>query len=323
MIGDHETRSFGGRSFKNKSQRSDDDLLASPPARHSEKYNCNDEVGPFRSPLREENMNPSQEERRVRREQQCRRRNPNRRFSAKRNNNQTSQKNKEEDIQFTEKEFPPLNVKSDDTKSVEMSDSTTVEEENVKSPNWAEQVEECERKLKETVSRRRLRLSESSACSGQSEVSTSMNTDCTEIEGDEAVLARRQKQIDYGKNTEDYHRYVEVVKKDERKKCMPKTPCKYQKYSRRGWDGLVRSWKKKIHMWESVAEKKEPKLRTEDLFGENGASSKRDCPSSGDCSAGDTQSQDSGCMVNDICSPDVEQSKKFFDDSLDLGNESP
>ncbi|XP_076364007.1 uncharacterized protein LOC143253674 isoform X2 [Tachypleus tridentatus] len=53
-----------------------------------------------------------------------------------------------------------------------------------------------------------------------------------EIEKDKDVLQRRQKQIDYGKNTLGYQRAA-------RKKDHPRTPNKYFKYSRRGWDTLI------------------------------------------------------------------------------------
>lgn len=68
-----------------------------------------------------------------------------------------------------------------------------------------------------------------------------------ELETDPVVLERRQKQISYGKNTVDYDRYLQMVKKEERKKGMPQTPDKRKKYSRRQWDGMIKNWKLRIH----------------------------------------------------------------------------
>ncbi|EDX15868.1 GD15074 [Drosophila simulans] len=67
---------------------------------------------------------------------------------------------------------------------------------------------------------------------------------------DPAILSRRQKQIDYGKNTAAYERYVEMVPKAERTRDHPRTPNKHGKYSRRAFDGLVKIWRKSLHIYD-------------------------------------------------------------------------
>uniref|UniRef100_A0A1Q3EVT4 Putative histone rna hairpin-binding protein n=1 Tax=Culex tarsalis TaxID=7177 RepID=A0A1Q3EVT4_CULTA len=71
-----------------------------------------------------------------------------------------------------------------------------------------------------------------------------------EYEKDIEILVRRQKQIDYGKNTLGYENYLRQVPKEQRTKEHPKTPPKHIKYSRRAWDGLVRVWRKKLHCFD-------------------------------------------------------------------------
>jgi len=63
------------------------------------------------------------------------------------------------------------------------------------------------------------------------------------------VIARRAKQIEYGKNTPEYFNYLQAVPKEQREPSHPKTPNKQRKYSRRAWDGIVRQWRINLHCW--------------------------------------------------------------------------
>ncbi|XP_023163513.1 histone RNA hairpin-binding protein [Drosophila hydei] len=78
--------------------------------------------------------------------------------------------------------------------------------------------------------------------------STSSSSSYTEA--DPAILSRRQKQIDYGKNTAAYERYTETVPKSDRTREHPRTPNKFGKYSRRAFDGLVKIWRKQLHFYD-------------------------------------------------------------------------
>lgn len=71
-----------------------------------------------------------------------------------------------------------------------------------------------------------------------------------EPEKDPCVLRRRQKQIDYGKNTLGYQHYIESIPKRTRARDHPRTPRKGIRYSRRSWDTQIKLWRIKLHNYD-------------------------------------------------------------------------
>lgn len=72
----------------------------------------------------------------------------------------------------------------------------------------------------------------------------------TQMETDMDTLKRRQKDLDYGKNTIGYQNYVDQVPKGQRTKYQPTTPDKFRKMPRRTWDNAIRMWRKHLHQYD-------------------------------------------------------------------------
>ncbi|XP_041368730.1 uncharacterized protein LOC121383038 [Gigantopelta aegis] len=137
---------------------------------------------------------------------------------------------------FDENDFPPL--RSAHTCTPEPQRPTFE-----RSSSWVDQMDEYETKLgveRQQLRRYRRRL----------EMNPRKMRDGQEIETDEQVLMRKQKQLDYGKNTLGYDRYISLVQKSKRQQGHPKTPDKYIKSSRRSWDDQVRRWRRQLHSWD-------------------------------------------------------------------------
>lgn len=95
--------------------------------------------------------------------------------------------------------------------------------------------------------RRRVPSESSETTTASRATSSSSNNNKAEFETDPEVLSRRQKQIDFGKNTAGYDAYRKKVPKYKREPGNPRTPPMNLKYSRRAWDGLIKVWRRKLH----------------------------------------------------------------------------
>ena len=73
-------------------------------------------------------------------------------------------------------------------------------------------------------------------------------------ETDPHKLNQRQRQIDYGKNTLGYARYLELVAKSDRKASDARTPDIHAPLSKRAFDGVVRKWRRFLHAYDPPLE---------------------------------------------------------------------
>ena len=109
-------------------------------------------------------------------------------------------------------------------------------------------------------------LETSSAFSDTSSTSTltgkhSKNREELPLITDPHKLEQRQKQLDYGKNTEGYKNYIKLWSKFSRRPGMPQTPDKTIGYSHRRWLGLMTKWRKALHKWDTLDNAPAPKSK--------------------------------------------------------------
>lgn len=72
-----------------------------------------------------------------------------------------------------------------------------------------------------------------------------------DFETDPHRIQQRQRQIDFGKNTIGYQRYLEKYPvKRKRPRHLPNTPDVRKKCSKRAFDGQVRAWRRRLHEWD-------------------------------------------------------------------------
>lgn len=88
-------------------------------------------------------------------------------------------------------------------------------------------------------------------------------------ETDQHRIAQRQKQIDYGKNTLGYQEYCKAIPRENRKQGTdPQTPDIHLKISKRGFDGLVKIWRRGLHEYDPTKQDDEIEIDLDDIEGD-------------------------------------------------------
>lgn len=150
----------------------------------------------------------------------------------------------------------------------ELSEQNSAAIERNLSHNWADIIEELEEQSKEL----NVYMDKVSDKYKMDKEKLAKNLEC-----DAETLRKRQKRINYGKVTPEYQRYLVEVARKKREPYHPKTPNKFRKCSRRKFDGLIKKWRKLLHVWDenpdllpefkNSIENDEPDSKEENDFG--------------------------------------------------------
>lgn len=117
-------------------------------------------------------------------------------------------------------------------------------------PPWAAE----HRALRDALGNVENHTSEFALDDAPSNVPTALALERDAREDDAQRLRQRQKQIDLGKNTRGYERYVALVPRDQRKFDDPWTPDKTAPCSKRAFDGRIRKWRRDLHKYDEEAD---------------------------------------------------------------------
>ena len=99
----------------------------------------------------------------------------------------------------------------------------------------------------------------------------------TPVDQKEHRLAQRNKQIQIGKSTVGYNRYLAEVPIENRvrgEERHPMTPNPKQDCSKRSWDGQVKVWRRRLHFW-TPKDEEDKKEQVEDDFYEKAEEDKQ------------------------------------------------
>jgi len=136
---------------------------------------------------------------------------------------------------------PKTDRKQNTSRIKELSEQCSAAIERNLSNNWADIIEELEEQTKELN-----QYTEKVSIKYKIDKEKLMKN----LECDAEILRKRQKQINFGKVTSEYQRYLTEISRKKRQPYHPRTPNKFRKCSRRKFDGLIKKWRKLLHVWD-------------------------------------------------------------------------